>query len=114
MVRLSGRVSADDLVASIHAFRRHPAYAAGMRLILDWREIQQLVVDLPDVSRIRAALVAVLQGQHGRAAIVTPHEIHASLAELLRVRARGLPLRVFSDLDAAVRWAQVDVMALGA
>lgn len=110
VIRLSGVVSADEILSAIRDLYTDERWEPGFGTLWDSRDVRQLVIlpeDLPGIRRTSSELIA-RQGM-GKIAVVASRDLDYQIAKLVLMQ-RQVPIReaaVFRSLTEALAWLGV-------
>ena len=115
----SGTVSSDDIRRVVTSFQRDPAWHPDMKMLVDWRRIDELLIELDDVQQLATEALTPEQLERGTplgpsAAVVLADHKHASIPMLYYgyLRKSQLKAKIFFRMEEAARWLDVDFDAV--
>lgn len=114
----SGTVTSAEIHRVVTAFQRDPEWKPSMKMLVDWRRVEDLEIDHDDVEKLAAEALDPEKMKLGtplgpRAAVVLSSHRHASVPMLYHtyLRASRLESKIFFNLAEAAVWLGVDLEA---
>lgn len=111
LIKGRGSVTSADIHRVVTAFQRDPAWRPTMKMLVDWREVDDLHIDLDEVRQLASDALDPGLMQLGtplgpRAAVVLSGHEHASVPMLYHsyLRKSGLKAKIFFAMEEAARW----------
>ncbi len=111
LLGLSGRVTGEDIIATLDAMWRDPHCLTSFHQFWNGRDISELVVDWPDMMNIvkLARRRPPTTGPVGRVAIVAPRFIDYAFARAILAQTKRCQGEkdVFREKSDAIRWLEI-------
>lgn len=110
----AGEVSSKDIHRVVTTFQKDPAWNPNMNMLVDWREVTDLDIDVEDMEQLAEDALGPDQMKLGtplgpRAAVVLSRHDQASIPMKYHtyLRASNLKAKIFFHMDEAARWLGV-------
>lgn len=112
-------VTSSEVHRVVTGFQRDPKWNPSMPMLVDWRGVTDLQIDLDEVTKLAEEALSPEQLSRGaplgpRAAVVLAHHQHASVPMMYHTHLRksGLKAKIFFSLDEAASWLGIEPEAL--
>ena len=107
----AGEVSSKDIHRVVTAFQIDPAWNPTMNMLVDWREVTDLDIDVEDMEQLAEDALGPDQMKLGtplgpRAAVVLASHDHANIPMKYHtyLRASNLKAKIFFNMAEAATW----------
>ena len=111
----SGEVSSKDIHRVVTAFQKDPDWNPTMNMLVDWRGVTELLIDLDEIRTLATEALDEERMQLGkplgpRAAVVIQNPDHEMIPKVYAgyLRKSGLETLVTYKLQEALDWVGVD------
>ena len=111
----SGTVTSADIYRVVVSFQEDPAWDSSMNMLVDWRLVDELLIELDDVKRLALDAVNPAKQELGmplgpRAAVVLSDQNHETIPLIYAgyLRKSGLETKVFYKIVSALVWLGAD------
>lgn len=115
----SGTVTSDDIRRVVTGFQKDAEWRPNMKMLVDWRRIDDLMIELEDVHQLATEALGPDMLELGTplgpsAAVVLADHKHASVPMLYYgyLRKSQLKSKIFFRMEDAAKWLDIDVKAL--
>lgn len=117
----SGTVTSDDIRRVVTGFQKDAAWHPNMKMLVDWRRIDDLLIELDEVHQLATEALGPDKLKLGTplgtsAAVVLADHKHASIPMLYYgyLRKSQLKSKIFFRMEDAARWLGIDFNSLPA